>query len=59
MRWNAEVRAALKLSDMKNRLASDGLEPADGPPGLFQTIIKRDVEKWSKVVKEANVRVIQ
>ena len=58
-RWNTEIRNAIKLPDMKERLASEGLEAADGPPELFQTIVKRDVAKWSKVVKEANVKVIQ
>ncbi len=58
-RWNREVRSALKLPDMKERLASEGLEIADGPPELFQTAVKRDVAKWTKVVKEANVKVIQ
>ena len=56
-RWNTEIRNALKLPDMKERLASEGLEAADAPPELFQTIIKRDVAKWSKVVKEAKVSV--
>ncbi len=58
-RWNTEIRNAIKLPDMKERLFGEGLDVADGPPELFQAIVKRDVAKWSKVVKEANVKVIQ
>jgi tripartite-type tricarboxylate transporter receptor subunit TctC len=58
-RWNAEIRKAVKLPDMKERLASEGLEIADAPPELFQSVVKRDVAKWSKVVKEANIKLIQ
>ena len=50
------VRASFP-PDMKERLASEGLQPADAPPELFQTIVKRDVAKWSKVVSEARVSV--
>lgn len=58
-RWNAEIRKATKLPDMKARLTSEGFDIADSPPELFQTIVIRDVAKWTKVVKEANVKVIQ
>ncbi len=58
-RWNTEIRNAVKLPDMKERLASEGVEIADGPPELFQTIVKRDVAKWTKVVKQAQVQVNQ
>ena len=58
-RWNTEIRNATKLPDMKQRLSSEGVDIADGPPELFQTVVKRDVAKWTKVVKDANVKVIQ
>jgi len=58
-RWNAEIRKAVKLPDLKDRLTTEGLDIADGPPELFQTIVKRDVAKWSKVVKEAKIKMIQ
>lgn len=54
-RWNTEIRNATKLPDMKQRLESEGLDIADGPPELFQTAVKRDVAKWVKVVKEAKI----
>ncbi|MBI4191005.1 MAG: tripartite tricarboxylate transporter substrate binding protein [Betaproteobacteria bacterium] len=58
-RWNAEIRKATKLPDMKQRLASEGFDIADSPPEVFQAVVKRDVAKWTKVVKEAKVKAIQ
>ena len=56
-RWNAEIRKATKLPDLKERLVSEGFEIDDSPPSVFQAMLKRDVEKWRRVVKEARVKV--
>ena len=56
-RWNQEVARALQTDEMKKRLAADGVEPAGGPPEQFLNAIIRDVEKWKKVVKAANIKV--
>lgn len=58
-RWNAEIRKATKLPDMRERLLSEGFEIDDSPPSVFQALLKRDVAKWQKVVKEAKVPPIQ
>ncbi len=54
--WNKEIRKALKLPDMRERLASEGLEPADSPPERFSEVVRRDVAKWRKVVKAGNIK---
>ena len=54
-RWNKEVAKVLQSKEMKIRLAAEGLEPAGGPPEQFMTVIRRDVEKWQRVVKEAKI----
>jgi len=56
-RWNTEIRKATKLPDMKERLASEGFDIDDSPPEVFQAVLKRDVAKWAKVVREATVKV--
>ena len=56
-RWNTEIRKATKLPDTKQRLISEGFAIDDSPPAVFQAILKRDVEKWKKVVKAAKVKV--
>jgi tripartite-type tricarboxylate transporter receptor subunit TctC len=55
--WNTEIRKALKLPDMRQRLANEGLEPADSPPERFSEAVRRDVAKWRKVVKAGNIKV--
>jgi tripartite-type tricarboxylate transporter receptor subunit TctC len=54
-RWNTEVRAVTKLPDVKERLVSEGFDIADSGPEVFRAVLKRDVAKWAKVVKEARV----
>ena len=56
-RWNTEIRKATKLPDMKERLISEGFDIDDSPPEVFQALLKRDIEKWAKVVREAKVKV--
>lgn len=58
-RWNTEIARAINSPDMKERMAGEGLEPAGGPPDQLRDVLKRDVPKWVKVVKEANVKAIQ
>ena len=55
-RWNTEIRKATKLPDMKERLVSEGFDIDDSPPAVFQALLKRDVAKWAKVVKDAKVK---
>ncbi|MGH8702932.1 MAG: tripartite tricarboxylate transporter substrate binding protein, partial [Burkholderiales bacterium] len=54
-RWNEEVAKVLLTDEMKRQLQAEGLEPGGGPPEELLKIIRRDVEKWRKVVKEANI----
>ena len=55
-RWNGEIRKATKVPDMKERLISEGFEIDDSPPSVFQAVLKRDVEKWQRVVRDAKIR---
>jgi len=54
-RWNQEVAKVLNTAAMKKWLATEGLEPAGGPPEEFLARIRSDIEKWKKVVKEAKI----
>jgi tripartite-type tricarboxylate transporter receptor subunit TctC len=59
MRLNTEIANALKAPIMQERMAGEGLDPAGGPPEQFRDVLRRDVPKWIKVVKEANIKAIQ
>jgi tripartite-type tricarboxylate transporter receptor subunit TctC len=54
-RWNKEAARVLQTEEMKSRLAGEGVEPAGGPPEQFLKIIRRDVEKWKRVVREMKI----
>jgi tripartite-type tricarboxylate transporter receptor subunit TctC len=54
-RWNLAVNKSLETPQMKERLANDGMEPIGGASDVFHGMIKRDVEKWRRVVKEAKL----
>lgn len=58
-RWNTGMRTATKLPDRRECLLSEGFKIDDSPPSVFQTLLKRDVAKWQKVVNDANLPRIQ
>ncbi len=55
--WNKGIVQALQAKELQERMAGEGIEPAGGPPEQFRAAIKRDVEKWKKVVKQAKITV--
>lgn len=55
--WNTEVNRIIQTQEIRERFASGGLEPAPGTPEQFTAILKRDVERWAKVVKQAGVKI--
>jgi tripartite-type tricarboxylate transporter receptor subunit TctC len=56
-RLNAEFARVMRTESMKAWFANEGMELAGGPPEQFLKRIASDVEKWKKVVKEANIKV--
>jgi tripartite-type tricarboxylate transporter receptor subunit TctC len=55
-RLNAELNKSLQEPVIRERFASLGFEPAGGTPAAFSAVMVRDAEKWSKVIREANVK---
>ena len=55
-RWNKEMDRIVQLPDVKARMAGDGIEPAGGSPERFHEVLKREIAKWQKVVKIANIK---
>lgn len=56
-RLNKEVVSIMQSPDMRERLAKEGGRPVGNTPEEFQEIVKADVAKWAKVVKEAGIKV--
>ncbi|HEY0336046.1 MAG TPA: tripartite tricarboxylate transporter substrate binding protein [Burkholderiales bacterium] len=56
-RLNDELNRTLKLSDIQERMASLGLDPAGRTPEAFGAFVKEDIARWANVIKTANVRI--
>ena len=49
------IAAALALPDVKQKFAEQGAQPGGGSPKQTGAFIRRESEKWNKVIKSANV----
>ena len=56
-RLNADLNAALRGTTLRELLHAQGAEPAGGGADEFMGLIKRDLVKWARVVKESGARV--
>ena len=54
---NAEFNKALKLPELSKRLGDEGADPAGGTPEEFAALIKGDIPRWGKIVKESGAKV--
>ena len=55
-RLNKEMNSLLADPKTKARLADLGGTTLSGSPGEFRKLIADETEKWSKVIREANIK---
>jgi tripartite-type tricarboxylate transporter receptor subunit TctC len=55
-RVNAEVTRVLELKEAADQLQSDGVSPAGGTPREFRETIRREIDLWRRVVRDAGVK---
>ena len=53
---NSEMSEVLKISDIREKLLAQGLEPVGNTPDEFGAIIAAELVKWKKVVTAAGVK---
>ena len=53
---NAEVTKALTSADVRTRLLDLGAEPSPMPVNEFATWVQQEVNKWTRLVKEAGIQ---
>jgi tripartite-type tricarboxylate transporter receptor subunit TctC len=54
-----EIVKIVAQADMQERIAQLGLAAAVNSPGEFAAVIKADIAKWAKVIKDANIKVTE
>jgi tripartite-type tricarboxylate transporter receptor subunit TctC len=56
-RLHRETVKALHSPDIEHRLHSEGSEIGGMPPAEFAAYVRREIEKWTRVVREADIKV--
>ncbi len=56
-RMFAEVAKVLQMPDIKDIWATQGAELGGMPPAEFDKLVKSEIAKWGKVVKEAGIKI--
>ena len=53
---NSELERLLRQRDVRERMLALGFEPTRSTPAEFEGLIKNDIQKWSKVVRESGAK---
>ena len=56
-RLNAEITGALNDEANKTAMRNLGVEPAPSTPEAFEAYIRSESQKWSRVIKTANIKL--
>ncbi|HEY1231100.1 MAG TPA: tripartite tricarboxylate transporter substrate binding protein [Ramlibacter sp.] len=56
-RLNAEVNKALQSADLKKKLGDQGADVAGSTPEQFAKLIRDEIARWGKVVKESGAKI--
>jgi tripartite-type tricarboxylate transporter receptor subunit TctC len=51
-----EMNKALAVSQVREQMLAQGVEPTGGTPAEFQKFMNTEMIKWRKVIKEANIK---
>jgi tripartite-type tricarboxylate transporter receptor subunit TctC len=55
MKLNTEIAAILRVPDVRDSLRRQGLDPVTGTPEQFAQLVRADLAKWARVVKDARI----
>ena len=54
---NSQITRIMNLPDVKGRFATIGFDPTLSTPAELSAHMKAETDKWSKVVREANIKI--
>jgi len=55
-RMNAEIRHALALADVQQKLVEGGNVASPSTPEEFRALVAREIEIWGRVIAAAGIR---
>ena len=58
-RLNAAVNKAIKTEKVQEALTKLGVDPGGGTSDEFGTMVRSEIVRWTKIVKDANIKVQQ
>lgn len=53
----AALRKTLDDPAVRSRMAADGFNIVNSTPGAFEDMVRREQQRWSQIIKEANIKV--
>ena len=54
---NAAINKAIKTDKLREALAKLGTDPGGGPPEAFGTLVRTEIAHWTKVIKDAGIKI--
>ena len=55
-RLNAELTKILEMPDVRQKMASHGVQPGGGTPESLGDFLVKDIQKWADVIRQAGIR---
>jgi tripartite-type tricarboxylate transporter receptor subunit TctC len=54
---NADIVRVLNMPDVRERLAAMGSTPVGGSPEQFADYVKREIERWGRVIRDSGIKI--
>ena len=58
-KWGADMAKVLSMSDVREKLLSQGMDPFISTPDAFAALIKADHAKFARIIKTGNIKLEQ
>jgi tripartite-type tricarboxylate transporter receptor subunit TctC len=55
VKLNSEITAALQAPEVRQAFANTGTDPVTSTPEQFAALLKTEIDKWARVVREAGI----
>jgi tripartite-type tricarboxylate transporter receptor subunit TctC len=59
VKLNESINLVLKMPDIRDRLARQGLIPGGGTPEELRDLLSADLSKWGKLIKEIGIKTTE